>query len=202
MASTGPFHLQVDVSLASVKDAISSGQYQPDVKDQPLSAETVISEIWTEQPPKKTLHVFVRPRPRSAKRQRLDDEVDSSATFDEAAVVNLRQFWKSLWLDKVNPFREDPVRRDPNPVEGVDVPATVKVLHLTKLPDLIPDVMIRDEYDEAMKDIEGHCTEGNRSVVIIGHTGIGRSMCSVGQAWVLIYTPLSRKDHLTVLYSG
>ena len=190
------------MSLASVKDAISSGQYQPDVKDQPLSAETEISEIWTEQPPKKTLHVFVRPRPRSAKRQRLDDEVDSSATFDEAAVVNLRHFWKSLWLDKVNPFREDPVRRDPNPVEGVDVPATVKVLHLTKLPDLIPDVMIRDEYDEAMKDIEGHCTEGNRSVVIIGHTGIGRSMCPVGQAWVLIYTPLSRKDHLTVLYSG
>jgi hypothetical protein len=104
----------------------------------------------------------------------------------------------------VNPFREDPVRRDPNPVEGVDVPATVKVLHLTKLPDLIPDVMIRDEYDEAMKGIEGHwtSTEGNRGVVIIGHPGIGRSMCSVGQAWVLIYTPLSRKDHLTVLYSG
>ena len=151
---------------------------------------------------KKNLHIFVRLP--SAKRQRLDDEPDSSAASDGAGQDILRQFWKSLWLEKVNPFREDPVRRDPNPVEGVNVPATVKVLHLTNLFGLIPDVMIRDEYDEAIKDIEGHRTspEGYRGVVIIGHPGIGRSMCSVGQARVLIHTPLLRQDHLTLLYSG
>ena len=184
-----------------MRHAISSGQYQPDVEDE-LFEENELSEIWSEQPPKKNLHVFICPP--SVKRRRLDDELDSSAASDKAAVVNLRQFWKSLWLDKVNPFREDPVRRDPDLVEGVDVPTTVKVLHLGKLVDRIPDVMIRDEYDEAIRDIERHSTstEGNRGVVIMGHPGIGRSMCSVGQARVLMYTPLFRQDHLTVLYSG
>ena len=183
-----------------MRPAISSGQYQPDVEDE-LLEENELSEIWSEQPPKESLHVFVRPP--SVKRRRLDDEPDSSAAPDEAQDT-LRQFWKTLWLDKVNPFSEVPVRRDPDPVEGVDVPATVKVLHLTKLFDLIPDVMIRGEYDEAIKDIESHWTSpnGDRGVVIIGHPGIGRSMCSVGQARVLMYAPLSRKDHLTVLYSG
>ena len=187
MASTDPLHLQVDVSLASVEDAISSGQYQPNlnVKDEPLAAETVIFKIWSEQPSKESLHVFVRLP--SRKRQRLDDEPDSSfAVPGKAAKDTLWQFWKSLWLDKVNPFREDPVRRDPNPAEDVDVPATMKVLHLPLIfPHLyIQDVMIRSEYDEAIKGIESLRTNkrGKKGVIIVGHPGIGRSMVFVGQA--------------------
>ena len=192
MASTDPLHPQVDVSLASVKDAISSGKYQPNVKDEPLSAETAIFKIWSEQPSDNNLHVFVRLP--SLKRQRLDDEPDSSlAGPGKAAKDSLWQFWKSLWLDKVNPFSEVHVRRDPNPAEDVDVPATMKVLRLPVIfPRLyIQDVMVRDEYAEAIKGIESLRINkrGKKGVIIVGHPGIGRSMGSVEQAWVLTYTP-------------
>ena len=173
------------MSLTLVKDAISSGQYNPDLKDEPLSAQTNISKIWPEQPSDENLHVFVRLP--SAKKQHLDDDPDSSlATPGKTAEDPLWQFWRSLWLDKLNPFREDPVRRDSNPAEGVDVPTTMKVLHLplifTRL--YIQDVMIRDEYDEAIKGIESLRINkrGKKGVIVVGHPGIGRSMGSVGQA--------------------
>ena len=105
-------------------------------------------------------------------------------------MAKLLQFWKDLWQDKVDPFREDPVSRDPNPVNGVDVPETVKVLHLSKTFSSMDDVMIRDDYGEAMKDIEGYYTSRKKnSVILLGHPGIGMTMGSVGQVWVLIYTP-------------
>jgi len=100
----------------------------------------------------------------------------------------MKQFWRSLWQDKDNPFHEVTVRRDPNPVDSVDVPATMKVLSLPKIFSLTGVVMIRDDYGEAMRDIEGHSTSYTRNVVIVGHPGIGRTMGSIGQAWVLIYT--------------
>jgi hypothetical protein len=51
--------------------------------------------------------------------------------------------------------------------------------------------MIRDEYDEAIKGIESlrRNKRGKKGVIVVGHPGIGRSMGSVGQAWVLKYTP-------------
>jgi hypothetical protein len=194
MASTDPLHPQVDVSLASVKAAISSGQYQPDVKDklEPLSVERKISEIWSEQPPNKNLHVFVGlPSGYPGKSPRLaDDPYAFSTGPGETTKGKLWRFWKSLWHDKENIFREDFVRRDPDPVEGIDVPATMKVMRLPTIFSLIEDVMIRGEYDEAIKDIESHVARReDRGVVIVGHSGTGRSTGSVGQAWVLIYTP-------------
>jgi len=105
-------------------------------------------------------------------------------------MAKLLQFWTDLWQDKVDPFREDPVSRDPNPVDGVDVPEIVKVLRLSKTFSSMNDVMIRDEYGEAMRDIEGYYTSSEKnSVIILGHPGIGMTVDSVGQVWVLIYTP-------------
>ena len=105
-------------------------------------------------------------------------------------MAKLLQFWKDLWQDKVDPFREDSVPRDSNPIDGVDVPETVKVLHLPKVFPSIDNVMIRDEYIEAMKDIEGYYTSSEKnSVIILGHPGIGMTMDSVRQVWILIYTP-------------
>ena len=107
------------------------------------------------------------------------------------ALVAIRQFWKSLWQDKEDPLHKVSVRRDPNPVDGVDVLATMRVLHLPKIFSSISDVMIRGDYGEAIRDIEGHRTSEipTKSVMVVGHPGIGRTMLSVGQAWVLIYTP-------------
>ena len=68
------------------------------------------------------------------------------------------QLWTDLWQDKADPFHEDSVLCDHNPVDGVDVPAAVKVLHPPKIFSSIGDVIIRDDYDEALKDIEGYHT--------------------------------------------
>jgi len=126
------------------------------------------------------------------KRLRLaDDPTSSQASLHTLALAKLQQFWESLWQDHKDPFLEISVQRDPNPVQSVDVPATMNVLHLPTVISGIGDVMIRGEYDEAMKYIENLRTSErqNRGVVIAGHPGIGRSMGSVGQTWVLIYTP-------------
>ena len=71
-----------------------------------------------------------------------------------------------MWQDKDNPFHEVTVRRDPNPVDSVDVPATMKVLDLPKIFFLTGLVMIRDDYGEAMRDIEGHSSISKSSKTI------------------------------------
>jgi hypothetical protein len=101
------------------------------------------------------------------------------------ALETMQQFWKSLWKDKEDPFLEVYVRRGPNPVDGIDVPATMKVLRLPTILSSIGDVMIRSDYDEAMRDIEGHSTCQIKSVIIAGHPGIGRAVCLLGQTWTL-----------------
>ncbi len=111
----------------------------------------------------------------------------------------LQQFWESLWKDKMDPFSEVSVHRDSNPVEGVDVPATMKVLRLPMIFSSISDVMIRDDYGEAMRDIESYDTRGKKkkkSVIILGNPGIGRITGSVGQAWVLTSPPYLGKTIL------
>jgi hypothetical protein len=103
----------------------------------------------------------------------------------------LLPFWKNLWRDKENPFRTVSVRRDSNPVEDVDVATTINVFRIPTIFSPIGDVMIREEYGEAMKDIEGYRTSKRpkRPVVVAGPPGIGRIMGSVRQACVLIHTP-------------
>ena len=115
----------------------------------------------------------------------------------------MEQFWRRLWKDKEDIFSEVSVRRCPNPVDGVHVPATMKVLHLPMIFSSIGDVMIRDDYGEAMRDIEGHSTSKKKSVIITGHPEIGRNMglrlASMGSH---IYSPFSRQDHVIVLHFG
>jgi len=48
----------------------------------------------------------------------------------------------------------------------------------------------------------GHSTCKKRSVIVTGHPGIGRTMGSVGQTWVLINFHLSRQNHLVKLHLG
>ena len=181
------------MGLDSVEDTISHGQYQPDVKDDPLRARMNISDVWPEPPPSQNLHVFVSLSSavleHPVKKRRLADNPEAlSLGPDDPVTASLRQFWNSLWNEQGDRFCEDLVTRGPNPVEGVDVPATMKVLNLSAVSGTIEKVMIRDEYDEAIKDIEGH-KERKMGVVIVGHPGIGKSMGSVGQACVLVNTP-------------
>ena len=76
MASIGLLYPQVDVDLHSVMDAIFGiifrGQYQPDVKDELLLPDREISNVWSEQPPRPNLHVFITMEGREHKRKRDD----------------------------------------------------------------------------------------------------------------------------------
>ena len=102
---------------------------------------------------------------------------------DDPVSEELRQFWKSLWEDKKDPFCMDSVRRGPNPLKGIDVPATMQLMHLPIIFSSIGGaVMVRDDYDEAMRDIEDHHTRKAKSVIVVGHPGIGKVMGSVGPA--------------------
>ena len=94
------------------------------------------------------------------------------------------QFWSTLWQEKRDPFRVIPVRRDPNPIDSVNVPATMNVLNLPRILSPIDVVMVRDDYNEAVTDIEARSTSNTRNTIIVGHPGIGRIM---GSIWVLIY---------------
>ena len=121
----------------------------------------------------------------SSKRRRLADDPNplGGVGFVDALVwEELRQFWKSLWEDKRDPFRMEPVRRGPNPLEGIDVPATMELMRLPVIFSSIGDVMVRDDYDRAMRDIESYYTRNTKSVIVVGHPGIGKVMGSVGPA--------------------
>jgi hypothetical protein len=120
-----------------------------------------------------------------AKRRRLADDRNSLggvSLVDDLTLEELRQFWKSLWEDKKDPFRMDLVRRGPNPLEGIDVPATMELMHLPITFASIGDVMVRDDYDKAMRDIENYYTRKTKSVIVVGHPGIGKTIGSVEQA--------------------
>lgn len=123
-----------------------------------------------------------------SKRRRLADDPDSwlgeVRTVDPTVLGALQEFWKSLWHDKKDLFHNCPVHRDINYVKGVDVPATMELLYLPGQISSIRKVMVRDDYAEAMRAIEGYSTSNKKrkSVVIVGHPGIGRAMASVGQA--------------------
>lgn len=140
------------------------------------------------------------------KRRHLSDDSYSDEFLpirpNDLALETMRRFWKSLWKDKEDPFLDVYVRRGPNPVDSVDVPATMKVLHLPAILSSIGDVMIRSDYDEAMRDIEGHSTCQTKSVVVAGHPGIGRAVCFLGKTWALKYSHLSRQDDSAILYFG
>jgi hypothetical protein len=76
--------------------------------------------------------VVPAPRNESAhKRVRLAGDPNSSpVSLHTMALAKLQQFWKSLWQGRKDPFLEISVHRDLNPVQSVDVPATMKVLLL------------------------------------------------------------------------
>ena len=105
-------------------------------------------------------------------------------SVDPKVLKELQEFWKSLWQDKADRFCEVSVLRDPNPIEDVGVPETMEVLRLPNSFSSIGNIMVRGDYAEAMKDIEGYstATDKMKSVVIVGHPGIGTTMGSVGQA--------------------
>ena len=96
-----------------------------------------------------------------AKRRCLADDRNSLGgvcLVGDRVLEEVRQFWKSLWEDKKDPFRMDTVRCGSNPLEGTDVPATMKLMHLPTIFSFIGDVMVRDDYNKAMRDIENYHT--------------------------------------------
>jgi hypothetical protein len=47
------------VDSKAIRDQIITGQYRPDLNDEPLFAMDRISDVWPQGPPKDSLHVFV-----------------------------------------------------------------------------------------------------------------------------------------------
>jgi hypothetical protein len=119
--------------------------------------------------------------------------LDDDSNLGVESLEILQEFWENLWQYHKEPFVTMDVVCDPNPVQSVDIPAIIKVLSLPEVLSPISTVMVRDEYDEAMKYIERRrANKGERQmrgIIISGHPGIGMSMGSVRQTWVLIYTP-------------
>jgi hypothetical protein len=119
-----------------------------------------------------------------SKRQRLVDDHDSY-------LEKMKQFWKSLWQDKQDPSHDLTVSRGSDPIDGIDIPPTMKVLHLSSAVSALDAVMIRSDYEEALRDIDNMAYTGEKnSVIIIGHPGIGRTMGSVGQPGYSYICPL------------
>jgi hypothetical protein len=119
--------------------------------------------------------------------------------------VVLNDLWESLWQQQNRGcFDTETVRRDSNPVEGVYVPTTINVLRLSEVLIRIGDIMIREEYREAIVDIERLRTaESPRTgVVIVGHPGIGTTTGSVRSMGTDICSTVSRQNHLFVLHFG
>jgi hypothetical protein len=134
-----------------------------------------------------------------------DDPAGSSfevEVVDDDYLEIMKEFWRTLWKDNQDPSDEVTVRRGSDPIDGVDVPATMKVLHLPPTLSHLGNVMIRSDYEEAMKDFNDMVYRQKKSVIIVGHPGIGRTMGSVGQAGYSYIRPLSRQDHIVVLYTG
>jgi hypothetical protein len=92
--------------------------------------------------------------------------------FDNHDLKGLTQFWKSLWVDKVNPVQVVDVRRDPDSVGDVTVPTTMKVLRGLPKEFASVGVLVREEYDRALLILEQYCVT-QRGVIIVGHSGIG-----------------------------
>jgi hypothetical protein len=138
-----------------------------------------------------------------SKRQRFADDPGSSFKRpDDKLLEGMKQFWRSLWQDRQDPFHDVTVYRGSDPIDTVDVPATMTVLRLPKILSSIGDVMIRSDYKEAIEDFDKESHRKMNRVIIVGHPGIGRTMGSVGQAGYSYLRPLSRQDHLVILYTG
>src|SRR5260221_7088518 len=87
-----------------------------------------------------------------SKRWRLADDPSSSLEGpDDASLEVMEQFWRSLWQDRQDPFDNVTAHRGSDPIDSVDVPATMKVLRLPRTFNLT-NVMIRSDYDEAIRD--------------------------------------------------
>ena len=116
-----------------------------------------------------------------------DDPGSSFKRPDDKYLEGLKQFWRSLWYDKHDPFCDVAVLRGSDPIDSVDVPANMKVLQLPEILSSLGNVMVRSDYEEAIEDFGKTSYRQNNSVIIVGHPGIGRTVRSVGQAAFLIY---------------
>jgi len=119
-----------------------------------------------------------------SKRRRLADDLN------EEYLEIMKQLWRSLWQDKQDPSDNVTVHRGADPIDGVDVPATMKVLHLPQIFTDLGNVMIRSDYEEAIRDFNEAHTSKNKGIIIVGHPGIGRTIGSVGHAGHSYVRPL------------
>ena len=120
-----------------------------------------------------------------SKRRRLADDLNKEY------LEIMKQLWRSLWQDKQDPSDNVTVHRGADPIDGVDVPATMKVLRLPQIFTVLGNVMIRSDYEEAIRDFNNEAYTGrNKSVIVVGHPGIGRTMGSVGHAGHSYIRPL------------
>lgn len=82
----------------------------------------------------------------------------------------------------MDPIRIETVVRDSDPVEGLTIPSTIRVLH--GLPEDFDSgpIFIRNEYDDACKVLQSHCAEIS-GVVIAGHPGTGETKFPGGDSY-------------------
>jgi hypothetical protein len=81
-----------------------------------------------------------------------------------------------LWNEQVDFIQSIPVVRDSDPVEGLDIPSAIQVLHGFPKEFFSRGIFKREQYGIALKDLESESLRTNHGVVIItGHPGIGMS---------------------------
>ena len=107
----------------------------------------------------------------------------------------LELLWQRLWVTQEDPFGKWDVLRDANRAVDVDFTATFRVLY--GLPRY-GDVLVREEYEEALEVIKGYEITQNR-VVVVGHPGIGMDLASLTH---LLKAIIFREGHFLVLPTG
>jgi hypothetical protein len=196
MPSAGFLHLQVEENLRDLetKGDIRAGQYRPTSGDQLLEAIEQISVVWPEGPRSDCLHVFVGLKKRAGSPSLggeylmclntclftfllpslVDQRPSKKRRFEDPLEKEFTSFWNILWNENVDLIHRVAVVRDSDPVEDEDltIPPTIRVLQ--GLPKILScgDILIRDQYDDACKDLESSCAKLS-AVIITGHPGIG-----------------------------
>jgi hypothetical protein len=111
------------------------------------------------------------------------DEDPESHFLEKKAFEELQRFYEDLWEKKKDPFSKVSIIRDRrNPVHSVDVSQTMEVLRIPNIFFPRGNIMVRDDYPEALEALEGHFKSRTKSVFIVGHPGIGRTMDSIRRA--------------------
>ena len=82
------------------------------------------------------------------------------------------EFWRRLWIKHEDLFKSEAVKRDADPIEDLDVPQMIRVLHGLPASLTAGRVFIREEYELALEAVK-ELKQTFNAVILVGHPGIG-----------------------------